>query len=178
MQPGISAWLSSPGFRWAPAGSWWQLWWSRTQSGHRAGKFLRELKGVVNNKHWPSLLPLAKPVHSTGWEHFVHKTQNECGKQIANLSALPQPKLRSCWTRSFRKLILVLMTVPPILKENGITLLMKNFLLRMGLGGWFLGGCFYFNLCKYFKLYYLNFLKYLIVLFCVLGTPLLRGEPT
>lgn len=154
MHPGISVWLSSPGSRWAVCWPcWWQHWWSRTQSGHREGEFLRELKSVVNNKHWPSILPLAKLVHSTGSEHFIHKTQNGCGKQTANLLALPQPKVMGCWTRSFKNLILILVTVPSILKENGISLLMKTFLLRKGLGGWLLGGYFYFNLFKPFKLF-------------------------
>lgn len=150
----------------------------KQDSGHRAGKLLRQLKVVVSNKLWPSILPLAKLVHSTGWEHFIHRTQNGCGKQIADLLAWAQPKLMVFWTRSFKNLILTLVTVPPDLKENGISLLMKTFPLRKGLGGWFLGGWFYFNILKYFKFYFSNILKYLILFCCVLGTPLLRGDPT
>lgn len=157
-QASVSGWaaLAPGGLLLVAAGSFGE---AGLKSGCRAGKFLRELKVVVNNKHWPSILPLVKKlVHSTGGEHFIHKTQNGCGEQVANLLALPQPKLTSCWTRSFKNLILVLVTVPPTLKENEISQLMRTLLLRKGLGGWFLGGCFYFNLFKYFKLYYWNIL--------------------
>lgn len=66
MHPGISVWLSSPGSRWAPAGHADGSFGGAGLSQVTARKLLRQLKVVVSNKLWPSILPLAKLVHSTG----------------------------------------------------------------------------------------------------------------
>lgn len=54
---------------------------------------------------------------------------------------------------------------------------MKTFPLRKGLGGWFLGGCFYFNILKYFKLYIKLYLKIFNFILLCLRHLFVKGWP-
>lgn len=148
--PGICIWLSSPGSRWAPAG---YTGGSLGEAGLSQVTEQKSFKGTQRRGEQQTLAeyPSTCKVYSLHRMRVFHTQDTKWVWKANNqLVGIVSPKHMICWTRSFKQLIIILVShFWP--QEN------ENCLLRKGLGCWFLGDCFY--------LIYLNILNYIIQIF-------------